>query len=100
MPRPDGSVFRFKARRALCAEKESIDPKEELSLFEHHCDALDDILRHSSTKDLRRIMIPFYFPRLVRLRLGDMLRYLVAHGERHLLQAQKAMTVIADGWPA
>ncbi|HEV9037957.1 MAG TPA: DinB family protein [Puia sp.] len=90
MPRPDGSVLKLKARKAWCADTGAIDAREELGLFEHHCDALDDILRHASTKDLRRISIPF-FPPLVQLRLGDMLRFLVAHGERHLLQAQRVM---------
>lgn len=96
MPRPDGSVLKFRARKAWCAGSEGIDSREELGLFEHNCDALDDILRHASTKDLRRIRIPFYFPRFCQLRLGDMLRYLVAHGERHLLQAQRVMTLFYD----
>ena len=77
-----------------CADAERIDARDELSLFQRHCDALDDILRHAATKDLRRNSIPF-LPRIVHLRLGDMLRYLVAHGERHLLQAQQVMILIA-----
>jgi uncharacterized damage-inducible protein DinB len=96
MPRPDGSVLKSKARKAWCADPAHIDAREELARFERHCDALDDILRHAATKDLRRITIPFYFPRLVQLRLGDTLRYLVAHGERHLLQAQRVMTLFYD----
>ena len=96
MPRPDGTVLKRRARKAWCADGAKIDAREELSLFERHCDALDDILRHAATKDLRRITIPFYFPRPVQLRLGDMLRYLVAHGERHLLQAQRMMTLFYD----
>jgi hypothetical protein len=92
MPRPDGTVFKFKARRSLCAGSEQQDGKEAIRVFQRHCDALDDILRHVATKDLRRITIPFYFPALFRLRLGDVLRYLVAHDERHLLQAQRVMT--------
>jgi len=91
MPRPDGSVFKLKARKSHTVEPANIDAREELSVFLRHCDALDDILRHVATKDLRRITIPFFLPRLLRLRLGDVLRFLVAHGERHLLQAQRVM---------
>jgi hypothetical protein len=98
MPRPDGSVLKLKARKAWCAATDSIDAREELVQFERHCDALDDILRHASTKDLRRISIPF-FPRFIPLRLGDVLRYLVAHGERHLLQAQRVMNLLYDHGP-
>jgi DinB superfamily len=94
MPRPDGTVFKFKARRSLCAGSQDQDGKEVIRVFQRHCDAIDDILRYVATKDLRRISIPFYFPGILRLRLGDMLRYLVAHGERHLLQAQRVMTQV------
>ena len=66
-----------------------LDVREALESFLRHCDALDDILRHAAGKDLRRIRLPFLMPRLVRLPLGDVLRFLVAHGERHLLQAQR-----------
>lgn len=95
MPRPDGTVLRQKARKTWHADAANIDAREQLHRFGRQCDALDDILRHAATKDLRRITIPFILPRLVRLRLGDMLRYLVAHGERHLLQAQRVIAQIA-----
>ena len=95
MPRPDGSVFRLKALKSLCLDAAGVDAREELYRFQRHCDALDDILRHVATKDLRRISVPFVRPGLVCLRLGDMLRYLVAHGERHLLQAQRVMAGFA-----
>ena len=97
MPRPDGSVFRLKARKTECPPNDlaELDPREALGAFQRHCDSLDDILRHVATKDLRRISVPFVRPGLVCLRLGDMLRYLVAHGERHLLQAQRVMAGFA-----
>jgi hypothetical protein len=92
MPRADGSVFKLKSLQAHSpAVKAPPDGREEIEAFQRHCDALDDILRHVWTKDLRRIKIPFLLNGLIRLRLGDMLRFLVAHGERHLLQAQRIM---------
>jgi hypothetical protein len=94
MPRADGSVFKWKALKSHYAGKGIVDGKEVLESFLRKCDAIDDILRHVSTKDLQRIKIPFSFSRVLRLRLGDNLRYLVAHGERHLLQAQRVMAVV------
>jgi hypothetical protein len=91
MPRADGSVFKLKALKSHCADVSAEEGKEVLESFLRKCDAIDDILRHVSTKDLQRIKIPFSFSRMIRLRLGDNLRYLVAHGERHLLQAQRVM---------
>jgi hypothetical protein len=90
MPRADGSVFKLKALKTHRADGAVEDGKEVLESFLSKCDSIDDILRHVSTKDLQRIKIPFSFSRILRLRLGDNLRYLVAHGERHLLQAQRA----------
>ena len=95
MPRPDGSVFKLKALKSHCAGTDTVDGKEVLESFLRKCDAIDDILRHVTTKDLQRIKIPFSFSRLLSLRLGDSLRYLVAHGERHLLQAQRVMVVVS-----
>lgn len=94
MPRPDGTVLRQKARKDWHADAAAIDVRDELNRFERHCDALDDILRHAASKDLRRIRVPFFMPHFLRLRLGDTLRYLVAHGERHLLQAQRVTAQI------
>lgn len=94
MPRPDGTVFKLKAPKALHATCGQQDGKEVLHGFLQQCDALDDILRHVYTKDLQRIRIPFSFIMLLNLRLGDNLRYLVAHSERHLLQAHRVMSAL------
>lgn len=100
MPRPDGSVFRWKTLPAHSPEGKIPDAHGSLEAFQRHCDALDDILRHVWTKDLRRIRIPFYLNGLVSLRLGDMLRFLVAHAERHLLQAQRGLAFVAPAGDA
>ena len=94
MPRQDGSVFRIKSPRTLHAGEGYEDVREVLQEFLHQCDALDDILRHALTKDMERIRIPFSVVRLIKLRLGDHLRYLVAHSERHLLQAHRVMGLL------
>jgi len=94
MPRADGSVFKLKAPKSHCMDEDEQDANEVLERFLQQCDAFDDILRHVATKDLQRIKIPFSFTRLVQLRLGDNLRYLVAHNERHLLQAHRVMTML------
>ncbi|HXB10159.1 MAG TPA: DinB family protein [Puia sp.] len=91
MPRADGTVFKLRTQPGHFPHGERLDGREELEAFQRHCDALDDILRHVRTKDLRGIRIPFYLNGLIRLRLGDLLRFLVAHGERHLLQAQRVV---------
>lgn len=93
-PRADGTIFKLKTLNAYHASCETLDARDVLESFQRKCDALDDILRHAATKNLQRIKVPFYFSRLVRLKLGDTLRILVAHSERHLLQAQRVMVAV------
>lgn len=96
MPRADGSVFKMPALKSYRADGRVLDGMEVLQRFLQQCDAIDDIVRHVSTKNLERIKIPFSFSRLVRLQLGDNLRYLIAHNERHLLQAHRVMALFAQ----
>lgn len=91
MPRPDGSVFKMKTLKSLHPGNGNLDGQDVLYRFLQQCDGIDDILRHVSTKNLQKIRIPFASTRFLKLRLGDNLRYLVAHSERHMLQAQRVM---------
>lgn len=93
VPRPDGSVFRMKTAKSVLPVKPDEDFKEELHRFHRSCDAIEDILRASGNKDLRRIRIPFHFIPFLHFSLGETLRFLIAHNERHLLQAQRLVPV-------
>src|SRR5882724_32312 len=94
MPRADGSVFKIRARKMMHADGCALNGQETLQKFLQQCDMIDDILRHVVTKNLQRIRIPFSSSRLLQLRLGDNLRYLIAHSERHLLQAHRGMALL------
>jgi hypothetical protein len=94
MPRPDGSVFRLPSPRSFRPCKDGLEGRDQLQRFLQQCDSLDDILRHVSTKDLQGIRIPLTFVKLLKLRLGDNLRFIIAHNERHLLQAHRVMKVL------
>ena len=94
VPRADGSVFKMKTVKSVLPVKPNEDPREVLHNFHRTCDAMDDILRHSATKDLRRIRIPFHFIPLLHFSLGETMRFLIAHNERHLLQAQRLVPAV------
>ncbi len=94
MPRPDGSVLKMRSAKSVCPGKQYDDGREVIESFQRQCDALDDILRHAATKDLQRIRIPFQFIPLFHFGLGDTMRFVIAHNERHLLQAQRAALVV------
>jgi hypothetical protein len=98
VPRPDGSVLKMKSAKSVAPVKPAEDIKEVLYSFQRKCDALDDILRHSATKDLRRIRIPFHFVPFLHFGLGETLRFLIAHNERHLLQAQRLLPAVSQSF--
>ena len=94
MPRADGSVFKIRARKTTQASSLELNGQETLQRFLQQCDMIDDILRHVATKNLQSIRIPLSFSGLLHLRLGDNLRCLIAHNERHLLQAHRVMALL------
>lgn len=55
---------------------------------QHQLLNLLDICRHA---DLQKIRIPISINRYIRLRLGDTLRFVIAHQQRHMQQAMRAV---------
>ena len=55
--------------------------------FEHNLTLLLTIITRSATVNIRKVKIPISFSKIVRLRLGDALLYVVYHNERHVQQA-------------
>jgi DinB superfamily len=94
MPRPDGSVFKMRTGKLTRPATGVLDGQDILHRHLQNCDMIDDIVRHAATKDLQRIKIPFSVLQVLKLRLGDSLRYLIAHNERHLLQAHRMVGII------
>ncbi|HEV2352641.1 MAG TPA: DinB family protein [Puia sp.] len=94
VPRPDGSVLKMRSAKSVRPAKPQGDPGEVIQTFLRACDAMDDILRHASAKDLRRIRVPFHFIPFLHFSLGETMRFIIAHNERHLLQAQRLMAMI------
>jgi hypothetical protein len=55
------------------------------------------LLRQSSQCDLNRIRIPISIAQFIRLKLGDVFQFLIAHNERHLQQAKRVGKELAKG---
>lgn len=52
-------------------------------------DRLKALLNRAETLDLGKIKTPVSISKLIRLKLGDTLRFVVYHNERHICQAQR-----------
>lgn len=50
-----------------------------------------DLLEKSKKVSLTKTKQPLTITKLIKLRLGDVFRFIVAHNERHILQAEKAV---------
>lgn len=73
-----------------------------LKEFVGHQDKLVQLLELAKSRDLNTIRIPTTITNLLKLKLGDMLRFLIAHEQRHMIQARntlKEMGVKTDRFP-
>jgi uncharacterized damage-inducible protein DinB len=62
-----------------------------LDEFIQHQNKLLHLLEVSRKRNLNEIRIPITISSLVKLKLGDTFRFLVAHEQRHMLQARNAL---------
>ena len=70
--------------------------------FFQHQNKLLQLMDVAGRRNLNSIRIPITISKLIRLKLGDMFRFLVAHEQRHMIQARnaiKAVGVATDKFP-
>ncbi|MDI9256781.1 DinB family protein [Flavobacterium sedimenticola] len=68
--------------------------RDELSLFIEYQSEFTALLNLCKAYDISAPTIPTVLSKWVTLSLGDTLRFIVAHNERHLLQAQNRLLTI------
>ncbi len=80
----------------------SLNVETVLNEFSAQQQTLLELLEAAKRKDLAASHIPITLTKLIKLRLGDAFRFLVAHEQRHLIQARntlKATGVTTDKFP-
>jgi hypothetical protein len=50
------------------------------------------LIRKARSKDLDAIKVPISISSLIKLRLGDVFQFIIAHNERHMLQAKRNLS--------
>jgi uncharacterized damage-inducible protein DinB len=73
-----------------------------LKEFQAHQDKLIKLLEMAKSRDLNAIRIPITLTSLIKLKLGDLFRFLIAHEQRHMIQARntlKEMGVTTERFP-
>src|SRR4030095_4272888 len=70
--------------------------------FLQHQNKLLQLLEVSRRRNLNSIHIPVSISKLIRFKLGDTFRFLIAHEQRHMIQARnaiKAVGISTDKFP-
>lgn len=62
--------------------------KDNILYFLEQQEFLLHILEKAENVDLEKIKIPISIAKFIKLKLGDTLRFIIYHNERHILQAQ------------
>lgn len=96
MPRVDGRLIKMKSPRFLQAHHQRLNGKEVLEEYSNQLRLQLQIFDQCRQLRMDGIYIPFASPRLLKLRLGDNLRFLVAHSERHMMQAESILRLLKD----
>lgn len=66
-----------------------LDAHAVVAAFIQQQEALLAYLKQARNKDLKAIKIPLSLTKWVQLRLGDVFQFLIAHNERHMVQAKR-----------
>ena len=80
----------------------SLNVETVLKEFAAGQDKLLLLLEMAKGRDLAKLRIPISISKLVRLRLGDTFRFLIAHEQRHMVQARnvlKEVGIATDRFP-
>jgi len=70
----------------------SLDAHAVVAEFIRQQEVLLLLLRQAKKADLNKIRIPISIMKWLRLKLGDVFQFIIAHNERHLQQAKKVRT--------
>ncbi|MBA2747071.1 MAG: DinB family protein [Flavisolibacter sp.] len=69
----------------------SISAEQAFTEFLQHQHKILHLLELSEKRNLETIRIPISISKLIRLKLGDTFRFLIAHEQRHMIQARNAI---------
>lgn len=72
----------------------SLDPKTVTDEFVRQQHELLDLLEFAKAKNIASIRTPVSISRLIRLKVGDTFRFLIAHEQRHFLQIRHTLETI------
>ena len=86
----------------LFSPDKSVNVEAAFRDFFQHQNKLLQLLEVARRRNLNSVYVPSAMTRLIRFKLGDIFRFLIAHEQRHMIQARnavKAVGVSTDKFP-
>lgn len=74
----------------------SLNVESVLKEFMEHQDKLLQLLHTAKKRDLNDIRLPITITSLIKLKLGDIFRFLIAHEQRHMIQARNTLKAVGE----
>jgi hypothetical protein len=91
-PKADGSItLKMKAVKEHTPVS-GLNASAVLAVFLEQQYALLELLERAKSVNIQKIRIPISIARFIRLSVGDTFRFLIAHEQRHVLQARRVAT--------
>lgn len=88
-PRKDGTIGNKMSAPKAYNFGPDLDVERVLNEFRRGQQQLLVLLENARTEDLGRIKVPISISKLIKLKLGDVFRFLIAHQQRHFLQINR-----------
>jgi uncharacterized damage-inducible protein DinB len=99
LPGKDGQVTnRMQSPKDHCPQA-SVDSKAAMDEFLEQQQLLLELLERAKQTDIGRIRIPITLTKLIRLKLGDTFRFLIAHQQRHFVQVKNTLRSVKEMEP-
>jgi hypothetical protein len=74
----------------------SLNVETVLKEFREQQTKLHELLEMARDRDLNSIRIPITISKLIKLKLGDVFRFVVAHEQRHMIQARNTLKATGE----
>jgi hypothetical protein len=85
---PESGKRKYKAFKAHIPQS-ALNASEVVAEFVRQQEEMLVYLRRAADSNLDKIKIPISIGKFIRLRLGDVFQFIIAHNERHLRQAKR-----------
>ncbi|QHV97744.1 DinB family protein [Spirosoma endbachense] len=95
-PGADGAIrLKMKAVKNHTPDAQ-LNPRDVLTEFSRQQAQLQSLLERAQHIDIGKLRIPISIASWIKLSLGDTFRFLIAHEQRHVLQAQKVLSALSS----